>query len=214
MQNVAGRPEASTTICINLDAIFVSLELSRSTWLVTSLSPGGGGRMSRHSVPGGDAAALLARLADLQKAHARTGRRFPVVVIQRPGLMAFGSTVPCGRRASRAMSSIPHPSLCSAGAVEAKRTESTARRWSARCWRTSEASPRLRDGQGADPRGGGPAPALPRAQVPDRRAHPARQPPQGAVLRAGDHRLRAAPPRQARAAGGTLYRRRAVRAGT
>ena len=32
MQNVTGRPEASTTICTNLDAIFVSLELSRSTW--------------------------------------------------------------------------------------------------------------------------------------------------------------------------------------
>ena len=90
MQNVAGRPEASTTICTNLDAIFVSLELSRSTWLVTSLSPGGGDRMSRHSVPGGDVAALLARLADLQgKAHARTGRRFPVVVIQEAGLDGF-----------------------------------------------------------------------------------------------------------------------------
>ena len=90
MQNVSGRPEASTTICTNLDAIFVSLELSRSTWLVTSLSPGGGDRMSRHSVPGGDVAALLARLADLQgKAHARTGRRFPVVVIQEAGLDGF-----------------------------------------------------------------------------------------------------------------------------
>jgi transposase len=90
MQNVAGRPEASTTICTNLDAIFVSLELSRSTWLVTSLSPGGGDRMSRHSVPGGDVAALLARLADLQgKAHARTGRRFPVVAIQEAGLDGF-----------------------------------------------------------------------------------------------------------------------------
>ena len=77
MQNVTGRPEASTTICTNLDAIFVSLELSRLTWLVTSLLPGGGDRMSRHSVPGGDVAALLARLADLQgKAQARTGRRF------------------------------------------------------------------------------------------------------------------------------------------
>ena len=90
MQNVTGRPEASTTICANLDAIFVSLELSRSTWLVTSLSPGGGDRMSRHSVPGGDVAALLARLADLQgKAQARTGRRFSVVVIQEAGLDGF-----------------------------------------------------------------------------------------------------------------------------
>ena len=33
--------------------LFVSLELSRSTWLVTSLSPGGD-RMSKHTVAGGD----------------------------------------------------------------------------------------------------------------------------------------------------------------
>jgi transposase len=38
---------------IDLGAIFVSLELSKSTWLVTSLSPGSE-KMSRHSVPGGD----------------------------------------------------------------------------------------------------------------------------------------------------------------
>jgi transposase len=33
-----------------LSAILL-LELSRSTWLVTSLSPGNGERMSRHAVP-------------------------------------------------------------------------------------------------------------------------------------------------------------------
>jgi uncharacterized membrane protein YeaQ/YmgE (transglycosylase-associated protein family) len=32
-------------------AIFISLELRRSTWLITSLSPGGGEKMSKHSVP-------------------------------------------------------------------------------------------------------------------------------------------------------------------
>jgi len=90
MQNVADRPGASTAICTNLGAIFVSLELSRSTWLVTSLSPGGGERMSRHSVTGGDVAALLARLTDLQgKAQVRTGRCFPIVVIQEAGLDGF-----------------------------------------------------------------------------------------------------------------------------
>ena len=41
--------EEPTAIQTNLGAIFVSLELSRSTWLVTSLSPGGGEKMSKHS---------------------------------------------------------------------------------------------------------------------------------------------------------------------
>ena len=41
--------ENPTAIRTNLGAIFVSLELSRSTWLVTSLSPGGGDKMSKHS---------------------------------------------------------------------------------------------------------------------------------------------------------------------
>ena len=39
-----------TAIRTNLGAIFVSLELSRSTWLITSLSPGGGEKMSKHGL--------------------------------------------------------------------------------------------------------------------------------------------------------------------
>ncbi len=50
-------------IHVNLAAIFVSLELSRSTWLITSLSPGGGDKMSKHSVRGGDAVGLLEQAA-------------------------------------------------------------------------------------------------------------------------------------------------------
>jgi transposase len=50
-------PEA---IRVNLAAIFISLELSRSKWLVTSLSPGSGERMSKHAVAGSDVPALLA----------------------------------------------------------------------------------------------------------------------------------------------------------
>ena len=73
-----------------LGAIFVSLELSRSTWLVTSLSPGHGERMSKRSVAGGDVAALLALLADLRrKAQERTGTIYPIVVIQEAGLDGF-----------------------------------------------------------------------------------------------------------------------------
>ena len=46
----------------HIGAIFISLELSRSRWLVTSLAPGGGQRMSRHWVEACDLAGLLARL--------------------------------------------------------------------------------------------------------------------------------------------------------
>jgi transposase len=40
MQDVADQSAAPTTVGADLCAIFVSLELSRSTWLTTSLSPG------------------------------------------------------------------------------------------------------------------------------------------------------------------------------
>jgi transposase len=84
------QPEEPTAIHTNLGAIFVSLELSRSTWLITSLSPGKGEKMSKHSVPAGEIAALLARLSNLQeKALARAQRRFPLIVIQEAGLDGF-----------------------------------------------------------------------------------------------------------------------------
>jgi transposase len=82
--------EDPTAIRTNLGAIFVSLELSRSTWLITSLAPGGGEKMSKHSVPAGNIAALLARFSELQqKALARTGKSFPIIVIQEAGLDGF-----------------------------------------------------------------------------------------------------------------------------
>lgn len=42
MHSAADHPEASVAIRVNLGAIFVSMELGKSTWLITSLSPGGG----------------------------------------------------------------------------------------------------------------------------------------------------------------------------
>jgi transposase len=90
MPITADRPEASTAIRTDFGAIFVSLELSRSTWLITSLSPGGRAKMSKHSVRGGDVAGLLGRFKLLQeKAQARTGKVFPVVAIQEAGLDGF-----------------------------------------------------------------------------------------------------------------------------
>src|SRR5207247_9049093 len=86
----ADKSEPLTAIHTDLRAIFVSLELSRSTWLITSLSPGGGEKMSKHAVQAGDIAGLLKRFAQLkEKARARTGRDFPIIVIQEAGLDGF-----------------------------------------------------------------------------------------------------------------------------
>ncbi len=90
MQVVADLPEAPNAIRSDLGAIFVSLELSRSIWLITSLSPGGGEKLSKHSVPAGNICALLARFSELKhKAFARTGKSFPIIIIQEAGLDGF-----------------------------------------------------------------------------------------------------------------------------
>jgi transposase len=84
------RPDTRATIRTDLGAIFVSLELSRSVWLITSLSPGAGEKMSKHSVRSGDVAGLLARFAQLkEKARTRTGKTYPVLAIQEAGLDGF-----------------------------------------------------------------------------------------------------------------------------
>jgi transposase len=90
MPVAANQSELPTAIRTDLGAIFVSLELSHSKWLITSLSPGGGARMSKHSVAGGDVAGMLARFAELsRKVVARTGQCFPIIVIQEAGLDGF-----------------------------------------------------------------------------------------------------------------------------
>jgi transposase len=90
MHVVAHQPEAPGAIRSDLGAIFVSLELSRSTWLITSLSPCAGEKMSKHGVAAGDIGALLARFSEFkQKAFARTGKSFPIIVIQEAGLDGF-----------------------------------------------------------------------------------------------------------------------------
>lgn len=84
------RPEEQTAVRTDLGAIFVSLELSRSSWVITSLSPGGGERMSRHAVRGGDVAGLLERFSQIrEKARARTRQDFPIIVVQEAGLDGF-----------------------------------------------------------------------------------------------------------------------------
>jgi transposase len=90
MHVIADRAEAPNAIRSDLGAIFVSMELSRSTWLITSLSPGGGEKMSKHGIPAGDLGGLLARFSEIRrKALARTGKSFPIIVIQEAGLDGF-----------------------------------------------------------------------------------------------------------------------------
>jgi len=79
-----------SAIRTHIGAIFVSLELSRSNWLVTSLSPGKGEKMSKHSVAAGGVAELLTLFAELKrKAMVRTGQSYPTITIQEAGLDGF-----------------------------------------------------------------------------------------------------------------------------
>jgi transposase len=90
MEATSVQSKTPTAVRTDLGAIFVSLELSRSTWLITSLSPGNGEKMSKHVVDGGNIAELLARFEQLQlKARLRTGKSFPIVTIQEAGLDGF-----------------------------------------------------------------------------------------------------------------------------
>lgn len=90
MRVTAHQSEAPAAIYVDLGAIFVSLELSRSKWLITSLSPGRGEKMSKHMIVGSDVAAMLGCFAELKrKAQARTGRNFPIIIIQEAGLDGF-----------------------------------------------------------------------------------------------------------------------------
>ena len=69
--------------------LFVSLELSRARWLVTSLSPSSS-KISRHSVVGGGAADLLRLLGELRlKAERRIQAEVKVVTIQEIGFDGF-----------------------------------------------------------------------------------------------------------------------------
>src|SRR6266498_4190498 len=106
MQDSADRRQTPTAIRTDLGAIFVSLELSRSTWLITSLSPGAGEKMSKHAVPGGDIDGVLRRLFELkEKARRRMRKDFPIIVIQEAGLDGFWIHRVLDRKALRAISS-------------------------------------------------------------------------------------------------------------
>jgi hypothetical protein len=96
MQDVADQSVAPTTIAADLWAIFISLELSRSTWLATSLSPGRGEKMSKHIVSAGDIAALLGGFRSSGGRRAR-GPANPARLspFKKRGWTASGFTVSC-----------------------------------------------------------------------------------------------------------------------
>lgn len=78
-----------TTIRPDHATVFVSLELSRSKWLITALLPCSD-KMSKYSVDSGDGTALLDRLVQLRaRAEPRIGVAVHMVVIQEAGLDGF-----------------------------------------------------------------------------------------------------------------------------
>jgi len=86
----AAHCSCQSAIRVDLGAIFVSMELSRSTWLVTSPAPGGGQKMSKHVVLAGDVAQLLGLFAKIrERTRKRAGKSFPMIVIQEAGLDGF-----------------------------------------------------------------------------------------------------------------------------
>jgi transposase len=90
MSVIASQTQLEPAIDTKLGAIFISLELSRSTWLITSILPGGGEKMSKYSLEASDVAGLFARIGYLrEKALKKTGQLYPVVSIQEAGLDGF-----------------------------------------------------------------------------------------------------------------------------
>ena len=81
--------EVQTTARPNTSKLFVSLELSRSTWLVTASAPGSE-KFSKYAVAGGDGRALLDLLDRLRRiAERRVEMSIEVVAIQEAGLDGF-----------------------------------------------------------------------------------------------------------------------------
>jgi transposase len=82
-------PIEQTAIRTDLGAIFVSLELSTRSWLVSSIQPGRS-KMSKHEVKAGDVEALMALFGRFQsEAMCRDGRFYPIVAIQEAGYDGF-----------------------------------------------------------------------------------------------------------------------------
>src|SRR6202166_2447915 len=71
-------PTATTPITDHINTIFVAIELSQKTWLVTLHSPDKD-KISRHKVDGGDHAGLLGLIDRVRDRAARTLGAVPAV---------------------------------------------------------------------------------------------------------------------------------------
>jgi transposase len=86
---IIDRPDALAATVVENGIVAVSLELSRSKWLVTSLLSGSE-KMSKHMVAAGNATALLALLGQRRRqAEERAGGPVRVVAITEAGLDGF-----------------------------------------------------------------------------------------------------------------------------
>jgi hypothetical protein len=194
--------EAPAAIRMDIGAIFVSLELSRSTWLLTSVSPGAGEKMSQHATPAGDLPRLFQCLAELKrKALARTGKTYSIIVIQEAGLDGFWI-----HRALEREGIESHVADAASIAVPRRRRRAKTDRIDGKTLlRTLMAfkrgEPRVKR------RGGGSPTGRARAQDPDRRARRTRQSDQGPPVHARGRRLPTVAPRPASAARGAAHGR-------
>ena len=107
MQVAADRTDASTAIQTDLPAIFASLELSRSTWLITFCCQALG--MSKHSTSGRRCGglALCGWPSSRRKREGGRGGTFPSSPSKRPDPTASGSTAFCRAKESKATLSMP-----------------------------------------------------------------------------------------------------------
>ena len=91
MRSTPPKTSAQSRAAIHDDTamLCVSLELSSTTWLVTSLAPGSD-KMSKHKIEGGDSCGLLDLLRRLQSnAAKRLGAPVRIVTIQEAGFDGF-----------------------------------------------------------------------------------------------------------------------------
>jgi transposase len=70
--------------------IYISIELSQSTWLVTSFAPKADNKMSRKGIPAGELGALLVLISNVRtRTCSKSGFQGTVVIIQEAGLDGF-----------------------------------------------------------------------------------------------------------------------------
>ena len=129
MQHATTSPAPQRT-CSRGDSptLFVSLELSRSTWVATALAPGSS-KMSKHTLVGGDGRKLLDLLARLKTtAEQRIAAPVKVVTIHEVGLDGFWihRLLEANRIESHVV--IPRRLPCLDATVAPRRMRSTARR--------------------------------------------------------------------------------------